>query len=143
MSTNYYVKRIPTIEEVSTVQQAIASATPDNIQEILMDQQEYIEEKSESIHLGKRASGWKFNWELWDNKYYDCSLKSIRKFLQSKIDEGWVIISENHERFSVDEFFNEINYWVYDPNGKIGSSMTIFDRDANVELRFSVSKDFR
>lgn len=143
MSTNYYIKRIPTIDEVITVQQAVKSATSENIQEVIRDQQEYIKEKSQYIHLGKRSAGWKFNWELWDNKYYKCSIKSIKEFLNQKINEGWIIINEYKEKFSVDEFFEEIHEWIYYDEGQTGSSDVVYDDDAKVELRFTRNQDFR
>lgn len=143
MSTNYYIKRIPNIDDVITVQQAINSITPENIQEVLKEQQEYIEEKSQYIHLGKRSVGWKFNWELWNNKYYKCSIKSIKEFLNQKINEGWIIINEYKEKFSVDEFFEEIHDWLYYDEGQTGSSDVVYDDDAKIELRFTRSQDFR
>lgn len=148
MSVNYYIKRIPKKEEVVEVQKVINSATPDNICEVMHDQMEYVDYISQYIHIGKQTNGWRFLWELWDNKYYDCSLKSIKEFLSKKISEGWEIQNEYEEKFTVDEFFNEIDPYLragdYGMNTYYSNMYKLeYDNDLNDNLRFSLNKDFR
>lgn len=143
MSTNFYLKRIPTIDEVTSVQQAIDSATPEDIEDVICDQFKYVSKITKAIHLGKRNKGYKFNWEKWDNKYYNCSLHSIIDFLNRKIKEGWVIINEYQETFSVEEFLDDIHDCLYYPEGLTSHSTVVYDEKAETELRFSDFSDFR
>lgn len=62
------------------------------------------------IHLGKRSAGWQFLWDYHQGKYYEASLKSIREFLETK---GGYIVNEYGEKFSTDQFFKEIEDWLY------------------------------
>ena len=111
MSTNFYLKRIPTGDDVKKIVDKIKSeATPDNIRYVLSDAIEEVDNTALEIHLGKRSGGWRFNWELWGNRYYQCSLDSIREFVESKVRDGWVIIDENGVKYDWDGFIEEIEY---------------------------------
>ena len=55
------------------------------------------------VHLGKRSWGWQFLWNHNNEKYYEKTLESIKKFLEE--DNGF-IIDEYGERFTTDQFLN-------------------------------------
>ena len=55
MSTNFYLKRIPTEDEIKKIVDKIKSeATPDNIRYVLSDAIEEVDNTALEIHPGKR-----------------------------------------------------------------------------------------
>ena len=158
MSTNFYLKRIPTEEETKKIVDKIKSeATPDNLKEILDDALYDATKASKCIHLGKRSCGWRFNWELWNNKYYECSLDSIREFVESQMRDGWSLVDEYGQKYTWDELMEEIDYNLN--NGKYSddpanidtygyhwgvlNEKKVVDKRTGIMLRFSRSEDFR
>ena len=158
MSTNFYLRRIPTEDEIKKIVDKIKSeATPDNIRYVLSDAIDEVDNTALEIHLGKRSGGWRFNWELWRNRYYQCSLDSIREFVESKVKDGWVIIDENGVKYDWDGFIEEIDYnlkngiFSSDPKNRdtygyswgVMNEVKVVDKNTGITLRFSKSEDFR
>lgn len=84
------------------------------------------------VHLGKRSWGWQFLWNHNNEKYYEKTLESIKKFLEE--DNGF-IIDEYGERFTTDQFLNlEIGEAMYnDPERFING----IQHDADGELTYA------
>lgn len=84
------------------------------------------------VHLGKRSWGWQFLWNHNNEKYYEKTLESIKKFLEE--DNGF-IIDEYGERFTTDQFLNlEIGEAMYnDPERFING----IQHDADGEHTYS------
>lgn len=158
MSTNFYLKRIPTEEETKRIVDKIKSeATTENLKNILDEALYEATEAAKSIHLGKRSGGWRFNWELWGNKYYQCSLDSIREFVESRMRDGWFIVDEYRNKYDWDGFIKEIEYnlkngmFSDDPKNRdtygytwgVMNEVKVVDKNAGITLRFSRSEDFR
>ena len=158
MSTNFYLKRIPTEDEVKKIVDKIKSeATPDNVRYVLSDAIEEVDNIALEIHLGKRSGGWRFNWELWGNRYYQCSLDSIREFVESRMRDGWFIVDEYRNKYDWDGFIKEIEYnlnngmFSDDPKNRdtygytwgVMNEVKVVDKNTGITLRFSRSEDFR
>ena len=123
----------------------------------MSDAIEEVDNTALEIHLGKRSGGWRFNWELWGNRYYQCSLDSIREFVESKVRDGWVIIDENGVKYDWDGFIEEIDYnlkngiFSSDPKNidtygyswGVMNEVKVVDKKTGITLRFSRSEDFR
>ena len=153
-----HLRRIPTEDEIKKIVDKIKSeATPDNIRYVLSDAIEEVDNTVLEIHLGKRSGGWRFNWELWGNRYYQCSLDSIREFVESKVRDGWVIIDENGVKYDWNGFIEEIEYnlkngiFSSDPKNRdtygyswgVMNEVKVVDKKTGITLRFSRSEDFR
>lgn len=107
MSTNFYAI-LPVKENVTkNLKKAIEiiKTTPYNINNIeaaIFDAKEQLNDNR--IHLGKRSSGWVFNWDANNLKYYVPTLKSIKNFIDSNDAQ---IIDEYGNPYTWDEFINE------------------------------------
>lgn len=99
MGTNFYARRLPTEEERILIQERLSKylTGESNDSDIWQDC-----DNLNSIHLGKRSSGWQFHWQT--SNFYEQNLESIKAFL-SRTDV--VIYDEYEQIFTVDEFFNE------------------------------------
>lgn len=108
MGTNFYYK-IPLKKRDKDLLHKMIEELPEcdiyNLKEKLIEL-----EKETDVHLGKRSYGWQFLWDYHKGELYGASLKSIKKYLNDR--NGW-IQNEYGERFSVDEFFEEINDCLY------------------------------
>ena len=94
----------------------------------------------ERVHLGKRSYGWQFLWDYHDGRYFKANLESIKKFLKDKI-----IVDENNEVFSLDQFLNEeIADYLYNTDGKLYDCVELLPSYYFISdgLRFSKSEDF-
>lgn len=60
--------------------------------------------KNYVVHLGKRSSGWVFNWDGNEMKYYKPRLEDIQNFIK---DNNAIIIDEYSRPHSYDDFFND------------------------------------
>ena len=94
----------------------------------------------EKVHLGKRSHGRQFLWDYHDGRYFKANLGSIKEFLKDKI-----IVDENNEVFSLDQFFNEeIVDYLYNTDGKLHDCVELLPSYYFISdgLRFSKSEDF-
>lgn len=103
MSTNYYLKRIPTQEEINNCKSCLeAGRLEDNSScwqsnfEIGKDDsvQYWLDKMTTKIHIGKSASGWKFLFRTHED-IYNSNLSSVFQFLGEQISSGlWKLIDE-------------------------------------------------
>lgn len=117
MSTNYYLRRKPTINEVENVK-CLADNTLNgtNFKDIL----NYVNDLySESvIHIGKRATGWKFLWCANVTrkhgkivKMYELNRKAITAFI---MQDEYVIVNEYDEVIDKNDFLDMAFNWETD-----------------------------
>lgn len=67
--------------------------------------------REDEIHLGKRSAGWQFLWDYHDGRYFEPTLKSIRKFLSQP---DMVIYNEYGRTLTVEQFLeDEVKDWLY------------------------------
>lgn len=64
-----------------------------------------------NIHLGKRSAGWVFDWDVNELKYYEPTLESIKSWVEKS---EATIMNEYGEKFTWDEFMEEIKGVLYD-----------------------------
>lgn len=103
MGTNYYLKRIPTQEEIENCKKCLeAGRLEDNTSywnadfEIGRDDsvQYWLEKMTEKIHIGKNSSGWKFLFRL-NKELYSDDLASVFQFIGECLSSGkWRLIDE-------------------------------------------------
>lgn len=121
MGTNYYriitedeieKKRARLIQEISEM-----DLSPGSIEREFEDSwktkspwTKFIE--GNSVHLGKRSSGWKFCWNFHDNKYYN-SKKELAQFVL-----GGRVVNEYGEEIDPQEFLDMAFSWG-EPNGLV------------------------
>ena len=132
MSTNFYAKHIPTEQEYKEMEVALANRQLDKLQELMDSAQK-------QYHIGKRSSGWQFQFVphiktregFWNTGMvispWEDSYKSIRDYL-SRSDVQ--IVDEYGDEYTCDEFFEEIKDILYHDKEK---AINGFDYDCNVE----------
>lgn len=108
MGTNFYYKT-PLKKRDKHILHKIINTLPESDIYDLKEKLNEIEQRM-SIHLGKRSYGWQFLWDYHNGNYYDASLKSIKKYLNDR--NGW-IQNEYDEKFTIEEFFEEIKDSLY------------------------------
>lgn len=106
MSTNFYLKRHITVEDRMDL---IHLITANKMEEAT----EMLDELNESIHIGKRASGWKFRWCCHDFKYFSKSKESLIEWLKN----GGIIEDEYHNEYTFEEFWKENEQFINDTDG--------------------------
>ena len=122
MGTNFYAilpfkdkEKVEFDTLLNKLQNAFKSATKYNIHKI-SDRVEIISYKlknltrDKKIHLGKRTNGFPFLWNTNDLKYYEPSLKSIKKWI---LKNKAIIIDQYDNEYTWDEFINEIGNNLY------------------------------
>ena len=86
MGTNFYAV-LPVKKKVTkNLERAIELINDDpyNVDVIELAINDSLEEvRTNQIHLGKRSSGWVFDWDANDLKYYEPVLESIKKFVEA------------------------------------------------------------
>lgn len=107
MSTNFYAI-LPVKKRLSDTLRNIADKLEEDplyIRNIEDDLYEFNKElKNSVVHLGKRSSGWVFNWDGNEMKYYKPILSDIQKFIK---DNDAIIVDEYNRQISYDDFFND------------------------------------
>ena len=114
MSTNYYLKRIPTEEELKNCEACLKNLRLEDISSSIFntdfkigvdDSVSYwLNKMTESIHIGKTASGWKFLFRSHKDIYGE-DLKSVFKFINKSISSGlWKLIDEYGDDISFNDF---------------------------------------
>lgn len=113
MGTNfYYIRKIEDsdreelnerIDEVKRILNETDNAR--ELKQYLSAMLDYIEYdmKMNTIHIGKRSSGWQFLFNHNDFEYYEPTLESIKAFLNRP---GGKIIDEYGKEYTADEFWN-------------------------------------
>lgn len=146
MSTNFYMRRIPTEEDKTTIRE-------------LADAQEYrmlsrfVDKLLDPIHLGKWSCGWKFIWNHNNGKYFNpCSKESLFEFLRNP---NYEIYDENGTTYTPDSFLQAVEEWDNSPrnihddrsyekwereNGNPTYSLRCYDDErGRIECMFGVS----
>ena len=100
MSTNIYMKHIPTEKKINTVKEAINDGEYLDACELL---KEII---NEEVHVGKISGGWQFLFAP-NPKYYDETKESILKFLQQSGNGEWQLEDEYENKIDPNTFFDE------------------------------------
>lgn len=106
MSTNFYMKRLPTEEDQRTILD-------------LAQAQEYaqlsrfVDSILEPIHLGKRSCGWKFLWNHNNGKYWSMTdPRTLEDFIYNK---SYQIVDEYDQPYTAYEFMKMVEDWDKDP----------------------------
>jgi len=109
MGTNYYLKRIPTKEEIEQCHKLLDEG---KIEESDVFKEEYgtpyllavLEKITEEIHIGKKSGGWRFLFQI-HQKLYGKSIESCLDFLESRIKTGkWRLMDEYGETIPIVDF---------------------------------------
>lgn len=74
----------------------------------LEDATNYLTVEFGKIHIGKRASGWEFNWNFNEGKYYTSGKELIELLKSGK----YIIIDEYEREYTFDQFWEEISDWI-------------------------------
>ena len=113
MGTNYYLKRIPTEEEISQCHQLLELRKIDSY-DIRNEDYEapclesILNQMTEKLHIGKHGYGWRFLFHIHDDLYAR-SIKSCLAYLKEQLDTGlWRIMDEYGDTMSLDDFEIEI-----------------------------------
>lgn len=109
MSTNYYLKRIPTKEEIEQCHQLLDNRKIDT-DDVYNDDygapclENVLSSMTEKIHLGKYSGGWRFLFRTNQN-LYEKSIFSCIDYLTHCIESGlWRICDEYGETISISDF---------------------------------------
>ena len=107
MGTNYYMKRIPTEDDIQKITELTKQRMFDELQE-------YVNEMNANIHIGKRSGGWKFLFNHQDGKYFDPQYQeSLKAWLN---EPHYRIVDEYGEEFTFEEFWQMTRDWDSHPN---------------------------
>lgn len=109
MSTNYYLKRIPTKEEIAQCHKLLDERKIED-DDVLNEEYgtpylEAIQEKiTEKIHIGKKSCGWRFLFQI-HKDLYNKSIQSCIEFLKIQTETGaWRLIDEYGKTISIEDF---------------------------------------
>lgn len=96
MGTNYYIIRKANREDKKKFHEMIDNEQYEELQNEL-----YLFEKQNKIHVGKSSYGWKFLFDANNFQYYDKNEKSVWKWLKDNEND---LYNEYGEKISFDEF---------------------------------------
>ena len=109
MGTNYYLRRIPTKEEIAQCHKLVDEQKFEYI-DIVNNKngapylETVLEKITEKIHIGKKSIGWRFLFQI-HNDLYGKSIQSCIDFLKRQTETGmWRFIDEYGEEISIDDF---------------------------------------
>lgn len=121
MGTNYYMKRIPTEDDIQKIEKLARTAQFDELQE-------YVTEMNQGIHIGKRSCGWKFLFNHQDGKYFDSHHQELLKAWLN--DPHYKIVDECGDEFTFEEFWQMTRDWDSHPNNNWdGSAYAKYERE--------------
>ena len=101
MGTNFYRKKLPTIEEKETLHKLIDKGDLDSLSYKL-------NEYTEAIHLCKRSAGWLIAFDHNNGKYYQPNRKSLEEFLN---EPNTTIVDEYGETYTPKDFWEMVDEW--------------------------------
>ena len=111
MSTNYYLKRIPSEEEIAQCHHLLDER---KIEYCDIYDNEYetpylekvLEKMTERLHIGSHSGGWRFLFRIHDD-LYGRNIQACLEYLQSQLNTGlWRIIDEYGESLTLDDYYN-------------------------------------
>lgn len=107
MGTNFYMKRIPTEDDIQMMSTLALERKLDELQT-------FVNELNKEIHIGKRSCGWKFLFNHQDGKYFDPkSQESLKAWLS---DPHYQIEDEYGGKLTFEEFWDMVREWDANPN---------------------------
>ena len=114
MGTNYYLKRIPTQEEIDKTKQLLDERKIESHAgrwnwslEEDPTVEDMIHEMTKEIHIGKQSGGWQFCFRT--NDEYGQSYKEVFDFILNAIRSmKWKFIDEYGEVVNYDKFVNMV-----------------------------------
>lgn len=123
MSTNFYIKPIPTVKEKKELLELL---NDDNFDEVASRLNEYEDNK---IHLGKRTDSFYFLFDSnpilhQNNQGYELTKESFYDWLCKKFDDGWVFENDNYdtEVNSPETFIKMVEEWNSHKNNHLSKS---------------------
>lgn len=109
MGTNYYLRRIPTKEEIAQCHKLVDERKFEYM-DVMNEKygapylETVLEKITEKIHIGKKSCGWRFLFQI-HNDLYGKSIQSCIEFLKRQTGTGmWRFIDEYGEEISIDDF---------------------------------------
>lgn len=107
MGTNFYMKRIPTEDDIQMMSTLALERKLDELQS-------FVNEINKEIHIGKRSGGWKFLFNHNNAVYFDPkSQESLKAWLS---DPHYQIEDEYGEKLTFEEFWDMVCEWNANPN---------------------------
>jgi hypothetical protein len=109
MGTNYYLKRIPTKEEIEQCHKLLNER---KIEYCDINKEGYgtpylesvLEKMTEQIHIGKQSCGWRFLFHIHQD-LYEKSIESCLEYIESQINTGiWRLMDEYGETIPIADF---------------------------------------
>lgn len=140
MSTNYYLKRRPTLGQINDLQDLVQRSANEYLNHEIKSIVDEI--YGESIHIGHRACGWKFLWNANTTMNYDGTVETmypltrdgIRNFI---MQDEYILVNEYNEVENKEEFLNMAFNWGIDD----GYDSETYHQDNPSEYRFDVTRD--
>lgn len=107
MGTNFYMKRIPTEDDIQKMSTLA-------LEQKLVELQNYVTEMNNEIHIGKRSCGWKFLFNHQDGEYFDPHhQESLKAWLD---DPHYKIVDEYGDEYTFEQFWKMIIDWNSNPH---------------------------
>lgn len=110
MGTNFYLRRIPTEEELKSIHKSVDKKDFDEAKRL-------IDDASAEIHIGKRSSDWQFLFDIspegMEISTDEFSLTKVKNYLEKMTSNYWSLQDEYEHRFTPDQFWEEINDCLY------------------------------
>lgn len=115
MGTNYYLKRIPTKEEIEKTKRLLDEGRIESLSsrfgwdpEKDCAVQDMIDRMTESIHIGRFADGWRFTFRAHDH-LHERSYAAIFDFIELSLGTGrWKLIDEYDGELTLNEFKGKV-----------------------------------
>lgn len=117
MGTNYYLKRIPTQEEIQKIHKLLDEGKIESRADYFnydpekdCSVQDMISEITKEIHIGKASWGWEFTFKV-NKDFYDKSYESVFSFIKDALESGkWKFIDEYGDEETLDNFIDLVNH---------------------------------
>jgi len=103
MGTNYYIKKAIRPSKIKELKELV------NEQDIYNGTLQKALSEFVPIHIGKSSSGWMFQFNHNNWKYYNMSRQSINDFIKKSLDEGDYLVDEYNKDISLEEFWNIVD----------------------------------
>lgn len=129
MGTNYYRKKILTIDERKEVHKKLDDIINDRNFESYESLLNDIEILYRGIHIGKLSCGWQFCFDHNWGKYYDLSKESLHKWLK---EPNTFIENEYGEHYTVNDFLKIVEMHNKNPRNKwVSKTYNEFEKSRN------------
>jgi hypothetical protein len=116
MSTNYYLKRIPTREEIEKTKRLLDEGKIESTSGIFgwdkdkdCAAQDMISQMTESVHIGLFTDGWEFSFRVHDD-LYGRKRAEVFEYIRLAVKTGfWRLINEYNEDVTLGQFKERVN----------------------------------